>query len=302
MRTSNWFHALLPPMLAVAMCVARPAHVPTAAQAGSSEQTWYVSAIDRNGPVEGLGPEAFVVTENGARREVLRVSRADEPIDITVLIDNSTAARDAIVYMRKAIPTFVTALTPAHKIALIGLADRPTILTRGTTDTKALVRQAEALYSLPSSGATLLDGIYEVSQGLLSRDASRAAIVAIATDGTEFTNRYSKDIVEALTRARASLHLVGIGRFEHSDSDVAIRERSFLLTAGPRESGGALYTMVAPGGIAQNLDKIARDLSSQYKVVYARPQMTIPPDKIEITSSKEDIKMRGTPARTKKGA
>ena len=304
MRTSHRFHAVLLPMLALAMSMARPAHVPTDAQAASTnQQTWYISAVDRNGhPVEGLGPEAFVITENGVRREVLTVARADEPIDITLLIDNSTAAADAITYMRKAIPTFVTALTPANRIALVGISDRPTILTRGTTDTKTLVRQAEALFSHPASGATLFDAIYEVSQGLRSRDATRAAIVAITTDGTEFTNRYSKDIVEALQRAGASFHWVAVGRFEYTDAELVIRERSFLLNDGPRQSGGALYTMVGPGGIAQSLDKIARDLSTQYKVVYARPQTTIPPDKILVSSNTEDIKMRGTPARAPKGA
>ena len=302
MRTSTWLRAVTPLVVALSVLVLRP-DAPLSAQTGSSEQTWYVSAVDRDGrPVDGLGPDAFVVRENGARREILRVSRADDPIDVTLLVDNSTAARDAITYLRKAIPPFINALTPANRVTLVGLADRPTMLVRSTTDGKALNAQAEALFALPSSGATLLDGLHELSEGLRSRDVPRAAFVAVVTDGPEFTNRYSKDVVESLKRAQVSLHLVTIGTFQHNDADHAIRERSFLLTAATKATGGALYTLLAPNGIAQNLEKIARDLTSQYKVVYARPDRTIPPDTIEITSARDNLVVRGTPARTKKGA
>ena len=204
--------------------------------------------------------------------------------------------------MRKAVPAFIQAVSPANPVALIGLADRPTILTPSTTDTKKLVKQAEGLFARPSTGATLLDAIYEVSKGLESRDASRAAIVAVITDGTEFTNRYSKDVVAAAVRAGASVHFVGIGHFEHSDEH-PIRERSFLLTDAPPATGGRVYTMLSPNGLAQNLDKVARELLSQYKVVYGRPQTTIPPKTVEVTSAREGLSVRSTPARKiKKGA
>ena len=54
----------------------------SAAQRGSRERTLFVSAVDNNGePVADLGPDAFVVREDGVRREILRVSHATEPID-----------------------------------------------------------------------------------------------------------------------------------------------------------------------------------------------------------------------------
>ena len=69
----------------------------TYAQAGARERTLFVSALDPRGePVEGLNPNDFVVTEDGRAREILRVSRAIEPMDIAVLADNSAAADRAI--------------------------------------------------------------------------------------------------------------------------------------------------------------------------------------------------------------
>ena len=299
MRTSRWLRVALPPVLAVLAFLTAAGRVPATAQERSPERRLFVSALDRDGkPVSGLGPDAFVVREDGQRREILRVQRATDPIYITVLVDNSTAARDAIAYIRKALPQFITALTPPNTMAIVGLADRPTVLVRPTTDAAALTKQATAIFSLPTSGATLLDALYEISDGLQSRDASRAAIVAIVTDGPEFTNRYSKDVTAAVRRAGASVHLITIGRFEHDNDNHAIRERSFLLTEVPRASGGALYTMLAPNGIEQQLEKVALDLKSQYEVVYARPDRTIPPKTVEVTSARDGLTVRGVPART----
>ena len=303
MTSRTWLRAALPPLFALTAVLTVTVSPRLDAQAGVGDQTLFVSAVDKKGePVPNLGPDAFVVKEDGARREILRVSRASEPIGITILVDNSEAANDAVTYIRRALPTFIKALTPANPVSLVGLADRPTILTPFTTNTETLTKRAEGILSLRSTGATFLDATFEVSKGLASRDYERAAIVAIVVDGTEFTNRYSKDVIAEMKRAGVALHLIAIGVFELNPQDHAVRERSLLVPAGPKDTGGALYTMLAPNGIAQSLEKIARDLTSQYKVVYNRPERTIPPQKVEIESARDGLTVRGTPARTKKGA
>ena len=86
------------------------------------ERALFVSAVDKDGePVSGLGPDAFIVREDGARREVLRVSRATEPIDIALLVDNSTAASHEITFFREALSKFVAKMAPGNNIA----RDRP---------------------------------------------------------------------------------------------------------------------------------------------------------------------------------
>lgn len=303
MTSRTWLRAALPPLFACTAVLAVTMGPRLDAQAGVGDQTLFVSALDKKGmPVPDLPPAAFVIKEDNAPREILRVSRATEPIGVSVLVDNSQAANDAITYVRRALPDFIKALTPANPVSLVSLADRPTILTPFTTDTNALVKRAESIFSVRATGATFLDGVFEVSQGLASRDYPRAAIVAIVVDGTEFTNRYSKDVIAEMKKAGVSLHLIAIGPFEFNPQDHAVKERSLLVPAGPRETGGGLYTMLAPNGIAQSLEKIARDLTSQYKVVYNRPARTIPPQKIEIESAREGLTVRGAPARARKGA
>ena len=266
------------------------------------ERALFVSAVDKDGePVSGLGPDAFIVREDGARREILRVSRATEPIDIALLVDNSTAASQEITFFREALSKFVAKMAPGNNIAVITLADRPTIVVDYTSDTKRLSDATGRLFPMPQSGMTLLDGILETAQGLARRETPRAVIVPVITDGTEFTNRYSNDVVAALDRVDAALHIVGIGQFIHSEEH-GIRERSFLLNDGPAKSGGQYITLLSPHGLDPAMQRLARELSSQYKVIYGRPQSLIPPERTEVSSAKTGVTMRGAPARGESGA
>jgi VWFA-related protein len=273
-----------------------------AAQSDARERTLFVSALDAKGePVAGLGPEAFVVREDGVRREVLRVSRATEPIDIALLVDNSLAASDEITFLRETLSSFVATMAPNNPIALITLADRPTISVDYTNDPKRLSAGINRLFAMPQSGMTLLDAVYESARGLERRETPRAVVLGVFTDGTEFSNRYSRDVVASLTKAQAAFHAVTIGQFPHTEEH-AIRERSFFLDAGPRETGGQRVTLLTPHGLRDALPRVARELSSQYKVVYGRPQSLIPPQKIEVSSGKPGVTVRGAPARGQNGA
>ena len=294
----------LPPALAlvIAVAVITGSLTERALEAQARERTLFISAVDDKGePVEGLGPDAFIIRENGQRREVLRVSRATEPIDIALLADNSQAASDEITFIRDALSKFVASMAADNRIALVALADRPTVFVEYTSDIARLNAGIGRLFSMSQSGTTLLDGIWETARGLEKREGPRAVILPVFTDGVEFTNRYSKDVAQALKRAGAAVHAVAIGTFEHSEEH-AIRERSFLLDEGPRVSGGQRVTLLAPNALTATLQRIARELSAQYKVVYGRPESLFGFDELEITSARAGVTVRGTPARGETGA
>lgn len=274
---------------------------PIQAQAGARERTLFVSAVDSRGePVEGLGPTDFVITEDERRREVLRVSRAVEPIDIAVLVDNSAAAERAVTSLRDGLKTFIRAMASNNQIALIGLADRPTILVDYTSNGMRLEEAAGRIFSMSSSGMTLLDAIIETSAGLRRREAARAVIVPVITNGTEFTNRYSRDVIKSMQDAGAALHAIVIGVLDFDTTEE--RERGLVMDQGSNDTGGQHVTLLTEMAVEQALAKLARQLSSQYKVVYGRPESLIPPEKIEVASGRAGVTMRGTPARGQSGA
>ncbi len=100
------------------------------AQDYGRERELYISVTDAQGqPVVDLSPDDLVVREEGARREVLRVSRAIDPIAIAILVDDSSAIDRSLVNVREGLTRFVDAMHKDNDIAIIGLASRPTILT-----------------------------------------------------------------------------------------------------------------------------------------------------------------------------
>jgi VWFA-related protein len=282
--------------LAVAALIAASSTTWLSAQSDNRERTLFVSAVDDKGePVAGLGPDAFVVREDGRRREVLRVSPATEPIDLTLLADNSQAAGQHITFIREGLSAFVAAMGGQHRIALIGLADRPTIMAPYTTDSAQLTAAIGRFFPIAGSGMTLLDGLYEASRGLRRKDSVRAVFVPVITDGVEFTNRYSKDVIRELRESSIAVHAVTLGRFLLSDEH-SIREREFLLGDAPKATGGQRITLLAPNALPDIMQRLARELTSQYKVVYGRPDSRyggVP----EISSGRKGLTVRGTPAR-----
>lgn len=271
--------------------------VPISAQTPNRDHTVFVSAVDSKGePVEGLDADAFVVREDGLRREVLRVSRASEPMDVAILIDNSTAVARDVTRFRAGLKDFVTRMAPGNKVAIIGLASRPTILVDYTDDMDRL-NDGLALFATPDSGMTLLDAIRETTLGLTKRETPRAVIVPVITDGPEFSNRYADDLIKGLVSARISVHAVTVGLFPFNNNQ-PIRERLLLLESGTRETGGQRISLLNAMGIETALPRLARELLSQYKVVYSRPDSLIPPKKITVTSGRKGLTVRGGPAHT----
>jgi len=272
------------------------------AQGGDRERTLFVSALnDKGEPIEDLRVNDVIVREDGARREVLRLSRATEPIDIALLVDNSAAAADSINQLRDALRSFIRKMADGNQIAIVALADRPTIFVDYTSDQQRLEAGIGRLFSQSTSGMTLLDAIIETSRGLGKRETPRAVIVPVINDGVEFTNRYHRDVINAATSAQAALHAITVGSFYLNGED-AIRERALVLDLGTKETGGQRVTLLSPMALDNALGKLARELSSQYKVVYGRPQSLIPPSKTEISSARPGVTVRGAPMRGQPGA
>lgn len=267
--------------------------------AQANERVLYVSAWDEKtrAPITGLGVNDIAVREDGARREVLRVTPATSPMPVAILVDNSQAARDHIADMRKALTAFVKTMSGVGPIAIVGVADRPTILRDYTTDQKQLVDGVNKVFAMPDSGATLLDAIVETSQGLQKREEDRASLVILTTENTEFSDRHYNQVLEALTKGGAVMHAIVLTTPAGSSLDDPARNRAYVLDRGPRDSGGTRIDVLTSQSFEGKLLELAAILKSQHRVVYARPQTLIPPQKIEIASAKPGVDANGGQAR-----
>lgn len=267
--------------------------------AQARERVLYVNVFDsaKQQPVRDLGPDAFVVREDGARREVLRVAPATTPMPLAIVIDTSQAVAPAIADLRKALTTFLTAIQGIGPVAIVTVADRPTVLEDYTTSSKPLLDTAGRLFHTPGSGATLLDGISDVAKGLARRESDRAAIVVIATENTDFSNLQYQDVLEELDTSGVSMHVVVLVNQAGSHATDEARNRATVLDRGPRESGGVRMDVLTSMSFESRLRDLAAIIKNQYRVVYARPESLIPPEKIEVSSAKPGLEAHGAPAR-----
>ncbi|MGE0862789.1 MAG: vWA domain-containing protein [Vicinamibacterales bacterium] len=218
-------------------------------------------------------------------------------MSVAILVDNSQAATPNIADLRKALASFVKTLDGIGPIAIIGVADRPTILRDYTTDQKQLHDGVQRVFAMPGSGATLLDAVVEVSQGLAKRDTDRAAMVIVTTENREYSTRHYKDVLDALAAGGAMMHalvLTGPGGTQLNDE---ARNRASVLDLGPKASGGTRVDVLTSQAFEGRLQELAALLKSQHRVTYSRPQTLIPPSKIEVTATKPGQVASGGPAR-----
>ncbi|HEX3701969.1 MAG TPA: hypothetical protein VHU82_01485 [Vicinamibacterales bacterium] len=268
--------------------------------AQAQQRSMYVSVLDAEGaPVPNVTPSDLIVREDNVAREVLRVVPADAPMQIEVLVDNSQAAREYIPDLRAALPEFVDALLVPNaagrrnEVGLVALGERPTILAEPTFDAALLRKGIDRVFSQPGSGNYLLDGIIEVCQGFKKRGALRPVIVAITTEGPEFSSRHFDLVLGPLRDSGAAFEAIVVGPMSGDTSDDA-RNRSIVLDQGTRASGGRLDHILTSLALKGKLKQVAADLTHQYLVAFARPQSLIPPEHTTVSAAKPGITARGT--------
>ena len=257
----------------------------------------YVSAINEAGaPVPDLGPSDFIVREDAAAREVVKVEPAVEPMQIALLVDTSQAARDDISHVRTALPGFVASLTSGavkNEVAIIAFGERPTIFANYTFNQAELKKGIDRIWSIQGSGAYFLDAIVETCQGFKKREAKRPVIVAIVTEGPELSNRQHDQVLDGLKGVSAAFHVLTVGRPSSRMNDEA-RERNIVFDEAPRAAGGRREELLTPMALDAKLKQLADELTHQYKVTYAHPDSLIPPERTTVTAAKPGITARGT--------
>lgn len=281
---------------AVALAIAA-GFADNAAAQGAQPRAVYVSVLDKDGaPVADLQPSDIVVREDNVAREILQIAPATDPMQIAILVDNSQAAEPFIRDYREAIPAFVNALTAdttpgaRHEIALITLGERPTIQSDFTVEPERVLKAANRVFSTSGSATYLLDGIMEVSQGIVRRRAPRPVIVAVVSEGVDLSERHYNQVLEPLKASGAALHVIVLGRPTNNEED-----RAVVLAEGPRQSGGSYDNLLLGTALTARLKQLAAELTHQFRVTYARPERLIPPEKVTVTAARPGLTVRGTP-------
>jgi hypothetical protein len=171
------------------------------------------------------------------------------------------------------------------------------VVTDYTSTPGTVAAGIQRIFARPSSGVTLLEAVLETSNGLLKRESERAAIVVLSAGGIEQSSLHSSRALDGLKASGATLHAVVLSPPGRAAFDDASRQRDMLLDRGVTSTGGFRRDVLSSMAFAPALADLARVLTSQFRVVYARPQTLIPPDSFAVAAAAPGHVAYGTAAR-----
>lgn len=277
----------------------------SADQRASRERQIVVSATLPSGaPATDLLATDFLVREDRLSREVIRVSPAPPPSHVMLLVDDSQAAQASVPFLRSGLAAFIKTVgaaaaapqfagsAPAPQFALMTFGDRPTKRAEFSPTTKLVEQAVSTIFSVPGSGAYLLQAITDACKDLKKRGAASPVILAfVAEAGPEFSNDTHLQVSAALRSAGASLWVIALQGAAQPDRSPEEHERAVVIGDVTTESGGMTRTVMSTQSLDPAFDGMASLLTSRYLVVYGRPEQTIPPEVVEVTSKRPDVRM-----------
>src|SRR5262249_42817590 len=231
----------------------------------------FVSVLDKDKHAVTTTPQPqdLIVREDNVSREVLRVVPASEPMQIAVLVDNSQAATRSIQRLRESLGTFVNLMANGkNEISIVTMGDRPTLAVDATTDVDKLKKNGvDRLFAQPGSGTYLLESLMDTTKGFKKKESARPVIVALLTEGVEFSNTHYEDVIKALKDTNTEFFAVTLTDAPRgNDNSDPVRNRNVVLDRGTRETGGRREILLSDMAIQDSLASIADELLHQFKV------------------------------------
>lgn len=268
----------------------------SAGQRGPRERAVLVGAVGSGDtPVKDMTAADFAVRENGVAREILRVSPAPPPSHVLLLVDDSQIIQNPLSYLRSATTAFIkrmSALSPAPPQAFWTFGERPTRRVDFTPNAAAVLEAAGRVFPLTGSGAYFMQGVVDACDDLKKKGAPSPVIVAfVAENGPEFSNDVRAQVADALKAAGASLWVVVLQIGGQPMNTPEARERAAVIGDVTTNSGGMNKVVLSGQGLESAFDSVAGLITSRYLVTYGRPDALVPPDRIEVSTKRRDVRI-----------
>ncbi|HEX8500344.1 MAG TPA: VWA domain-containing protein [Pyrinomonadaceae bacterium] len=228
------------------------------------------SVVDAQGrAVADLKAEDFELLVDGVAKPIGEVSRAETPVSIALLFDNSSSQVSARDFERQAGIRFLKSVVrPVDRAAVYSISTEPELSHPLTSDVRSLVRVIEN-FEKPEAAATALFDTVTAAADYLKPQRTRKVIVIIS-DGTDTVSELDFDTT--MTRLLADdcqVYAVQTGNSESANlHDLAGSHRLREFAA---QTGGAAYVPHSNEELAAAFRQIATDLSQQYVLSYYPP-------------------------------
>jgi Ca-activated chloride channel family protein len=224
------------------------------------------TVVDSHGiAVTNLKLEDFELRVDGQPNTISEISRADTPVRMAMLFDNSgslTESRD--FEKRAAVKFFRNVLRPVDQAAVFSVSTDVALVEPLTNDTRRLELTIDS-FGRPEGATSLFDGIIQAGAYLHPYPGRR--VIVIVSDGVDTVSH--ADFDTTLQRALADdcqIYVVQTGLYESANLRALAAERRMQeFTA---QTGGAVYIPKTADDLDDAFAQIAADLAQQYILSY----------------------------------
>ena len=225
------------------------------------------SVVDDKGhAVVDLKLEDFELRVDGQPKEISELGRAETPVRLVMLFDNSMSLSAAREFEKKAaVKFFRSVMRPIDQAAIYSIWTIPVFVQPFTSDVRTLVRTIEN-FRHPEDGATaLFDTVAQAAEYL--RPHQDRKVIIIVSDGADTLS--NMDFLTSLKRvmtADVQVYAVQTGQLENANLyNLAAHHRLQEYTS---QTGGAVYVPRVATDLDVAFAQISADLSQQYVLSY----------------------------------
>ncbi|MGE0812949.1 MAG: VWA domain-containing protein [Vicinamibacterales bacterium] len=232
-------------------------------------------------PVAGLTADQFEVRDNGVVQTVDRVSLAEVPLQLLLVLDTSSSLTgERLQALLDAARGLVGALRPRDRVGLVTFSQSARIAVPLTTGHGEVT---EALARVTPAGATAWRDALFVGLHLFDTTIDARPVVLLFTDGEDTASwTEASAIAETVRRSGAVLHAVGFtttGRaFTRDNHNRRIGELapSRSLQAAVDAGGGRLWSAQTPAALRALFVSALDELRARYLIAYSPPGPPVP--------------------------
>jgi Ca-activated chloride channel homolog len=224
------------------------------------------SVVDARGvAVTTLKLEDFELSVDGQPNPISEISRADTPVRMAMLFDNSGSQIESREFEKHAaVRFFHNVLRPIDQAAIFAVSTDVTLVEPLTSDARRLELTIDS-FGKPEGATSLFDAIIQAGDYLKPYLGRR--VIVIVSDGEDTTSRADFDAtMQKALSDDCQVYVVQTGLYENANLRALAAERRMQEFAV--QTGGAVYIPKSVGDLDEAFAQIAADLAQQYILSY----------------------------------
>jgi VWFA-related protein len=228
----------------------------------------HVTVVDKAGHlVTNLKQDAFTVSENDVKQDILLFKHEDIPVSMGLIIDNSGSMRQKRSSVEAAAMALVKDSNPEDEVFIVNFNDEPFIDNpHGKDFLTDMVEMQEALTRIDSRGGTAMRNAIDRSIDWLKKAHKEKKVLVVVTDGVDNASDVSlEDLVLHARQSEVLIYAVGLLTEEEKRSAASARRQLAALTEA---TGGNVFYPKELSEVEPIAHEVARDIRSQYTIAY----------------------------------